>query len=201
MTEYNDEYWMRQALQLALRAQAASEFATYLTSVRSAESYRADILPRAEQAYTLYLARYREMGAAYPQVLVAQRGLFEMAREYLNHLEEAWRSALRLQGLLAGDIVNTAARLQSVAPAGRPRTSAQLLPRSSDVNSPPGIVPAHSRLPSDSSAQSCTSFHGVLSFESAGCGGYSGAATSSPVLPSSALRCSFTPKCPRLSAA
>ena len=90
-------------LQLALRAQAASEFATYLTAIRSAESFRADILPRAEQAYTLYLARYREMGAAYPQVLVAQRGLFEMAREYLDHLEDAWRSALRLQGLLAGD--------------------------------------------------------------------------------------------------
>ena len=90
-------------LQLALRAQAASEFATYLTAIRSAESFRADILPRAEQSYTLYLARYREMGAAYPQVLVAQRGLFEMAREYLEHLEDGWRSALRLQGLLAGD--------------------------------------------------------------------------------------------------
>ena len=90
-------------LQLALRAQAASEFATYLTAIRSAESFRADILPRAEQAYTLYIARYREMGAAYPQVLVAQRGLFEMAREYLEHLEDAWRSALRLQGLLAGE--------------------------------------------------------------------------------------------------
>jgi cobalt-zinc-cadmium efflux system outer membrane protein len=90
-------------LQLSLRAQAAAEFATYLTSIRSAESFRADILPRAEQAYTLYLARYREMGAAYPQVLVAQRGMFEMAREYLDHLEEAWRSALRLQGLLVGD--------------------------------------------------------------------------------------------------
>ena len=90
-------------LQLTLRAQAASEFAIYLTAIRSAESFRADILPRAEQAYTLYLARYRDMAAAYPQVLVAQRGLFEMAREYLTHLEEAWRSALRLQGLLAGD--------------------------------------------------------------------------------------------------
>jgi cobalt-zinc-cadmium efflux system outer membrane protein len=90
-------------LQLSLRARAASEFATYLTAIRSAESFRADILPRAEQAYTLYLARYREMGAAYPQVLVAQRGLFEMAREYLVHLETAWRSALRLQALLAGE--------------------------------------------------------------------------------------------------
>jgi cobalt-zinc-cadmium efflux system outer membrane protein len=90
-------------LQLALRAQAASEFANYLTAIRSAESFRADILPRAEQAYMLYLARYREMAAAYPQVLVAQRGLFEMAREYLEHLDTAWHSALRLQALLAGE--------------------------------------------------------------------------------------------------
>jgi cobalt-zinc-cadmium efflux system outer membrane protein len=92
-----------QRLELSLRARAASEFATYLTALRSAESFRADILPRAEQAYTLYLARYREMGAAYPQVLVAQRTLFEMAREYLEHLEDGWRSALRLQGFLAGE--------------------------------------------------------------------------------------------------
>ena len=89
-------------LELALRAEAATEFARYLTALRSAESFRADILPRAEQAYVLYLARYREMGAAYPQVLVAQRTLFEMAREYLEHLETAWQAALRLQGLLVG---------------------------------------------------------------------------------------------------
>jgi cobalt-zinc-cadmium efflux system outer membrane protein len=92
-----------QRLELSLRARAASEFAGYLTALRSAESFRADIMPRAEQAYTLYLSRYREMAAAYPQVLVAQRTLFEMAREYLQHLEEGWRSALRLQGFLAGD--------------------------------------------------------------------------------------------------
>ena len=106
-------------LQLTLRAQAASEFATYLTAIRSAESFRADILPRAEQAYTLYLARYREMGAAYPQVLVAQRGLFEMAREYLNHLEDAWRSSLRLQGLLAGDGLDAPDEPQSVEASTR----------------------------------------------------------------------------------
>ena len=90
-------------LALSLRAQAAAEFARYLTALRAAESFRADIMPRAEQAYTLYLARYREMAAAYPQVLVAQRTLFEMAREYLVQLQTTWQSALRLQGLLAGD--------------------------------------------------------------------------------------------------
>jgi cobalt-zinc-cadmium efflux system outer membrane protein len=90
-------------VELSLRSRAAAEFATYLTALRAAESYRADILPRAEQAYSMYLTRYREMAAAYPQVLVAQRTLFEMSREYVKQLDAAWRSALRLQGLLAGD--------------------------------------------------------------------------------------------------
>lgn len=90
-------------VEASLRARAAAEFASYLTALGAAESYRAEILPRAEQAYTMYLARYREMAAAYPQVLVAQRTLFEMAREYLEHIDSAWRSALRLQGFLAGD--------------------------------------------------------------------------------------------------
>lgn len=90
-------------LELSLQAQGAVEFARYLTALRSAESYRAEILPRAEQAYTLYLARYRELAAAYPQVLVAQRTLFDMSVRYLTSVEDAWRSALRLQGMLPGD--------------------------------------------------------------------------------------------------
>lgn len=90
-------------LELALQARAATEFATYLSALRASESYRSDILPRAEEAYRLYLSRYREMAAAYPQVLVAQRTLFEMSNEYLESLETAWASALRLQGLLAGE--------------------------------------------------------------------------------------------------
>jgi len=90
-------------LELALRSRAASRFAEYLTALRDAEAYRSEILPRAEEAYRLYLARYREMAAAYPQVLVAQRTFFEMSTEYLSSLNEAWRAALQLQGFLAGD--------------------------------------------------------------------------------------------------
>lgn len=91
-----------QRLELSLRAELASEFATYLTAVRDAETYRHEMLPRAEEAFRLYLARYKEMGAAYPQVLVAQRTLFELASRYLERVEEAWRTALRIQGFLAG---------------------------------------------------------------------------------------------------
>lgn len=92
-----------QRLELSLRSAAAMEFAEYLTAVGEVETYRREILPRAEEAYKLYLARYREMAAAYPQVLVAQRTLFEMSDRYLESVEGAWRAALRIQGLLAGE--------------------------------------------------------------------------------------------------
>ena len=74
--------------------------------MESAEAYRTDILPRAEEAYTLYLSRYREMAAAYAQVLMAQRNLFELSAEYLDRLRQAWQSAIRLQGPLAGDALD-----------------------------------------------------------------------------------------------
>lgn len=90
-------------LELALQSGAVSEYANYLTALRASEAYRAEILPRAEEAYRLYLSRYREMAAAYPQVLVAQRTLFEMSHEYLESLSDAWQAAMRLQASLAGD--------------------------------------------------------------------------------------------------
>ena len=90
-------------LELALQSRAVSQFASYLTALRASEAYRSEILPRAEEAYRLYLSRYREMAAAYPQVLVAQRTLFEMSHEYLESLNEAWQAALQLQGFLAED--------------------------------------------------------------------------------------------------
>jgi outer membrane protein, heavy metal efflux system len=90
-------------LELALQSRAASQCANYLTALRAAEAYRAEIVPRAEEAYRLYLSRYGEMAVAYPQVLVAQRTLFEMSDEYLENLGDAWHATLQLQGMLAGD--------------------------------------------------------------------------------------------------
>jgi cobalt-zinc-cadmium efflux system outer membrane protein len=101
-------------LELALQSRAASEFAAYLTALRDAEAYRSEISPRAEEAYRLYLSRYREMAAAYPQVLVAQRTFFELSTEYLESVRDAWRAALQLQGFLAGD------GLDAPAGAGEP---------------------------------------------------------------------------------
>lgn len=90
-------------LQLSLRSQMAETFEVYLTALRASEEYRREVLPRAEEAYQLYLSRYRDAAAAYPQVLISQRTLFQMNTEYLDSLDRAWRAALRLQGFLAGD--------------------------------------------------------------------------------------------------
>jgi cobalt-zinc-cadmium efflux system outer membrane protein len=93
----------RRRLEFNLESRAAVAFSAYLTALRASEVYRAEILPQAEEAYRLYLARYREAAAAYPQVLIAQRTLFDMTAEYFDHLEQAWQAGLRLQGFLVGE--------------------------------------------------------------------------------------------------
>jgi cobalt-zinc-cadmium efflux system outer membrane protein len=90
-------------LELSIESRLATAFDGYLTSLRSAEAYRDEMLPRAEDAYRLYLARYRESAAAYPQVLMAQRTLFELTDEYLRSLEAAWRAAVHIEGFLLDD--------------------------------------------------------------------------------------------------
>ncbi len=97
-------------LELTLESRLAGVFESYLTALRSAEVYRSQILPRAEEAYRLYLARYREMGAAYPQVLIAQRTLFQTTDEYLMTVEQAWRAALQIQGFLVSDALDAPPR-------------------------------------------------------------------------------------------
>ena len=90
-------------LELALQSRAETVFDTYLTALRAAEVYRDEIVPAAEEAYQLYFARYSQMAAAYPQVLVAQRTLFEMTNDYFASVENAWRAAVRLQSFMPGD--------------------------------------------------------------------------------------------------
>jgi cobalt-zinc-cadmium efflux system outer membrane protein len=90
-------------LELALRAEFAAVFDLYLTARQRAETYRADILPRAEEAYRLYLDRFRALAAAYPQVLIAQRNLFQLTDEYVDAARAAWQAAVRLEGFLLAE--------------------------------------------------------------------------------------------------
>ena len=87
-------------LELALRARLATEFLGYARARGLVDRYRSAVIPKAERAYELYLARFREMAAAYPQVLIAQRTLAQVKAEYLDALDDVWRHAILLQGFL-----------------------------------------------------------------------------------------------------
>jgi cobalt-zinc-cadmium efflux system outer membrane protein len=66
-----------QRVELILRARFASAFTGYVNARRVVERYQQVVLPRAAKAYELYLASFKQMAAAYPQVLIAQRTMFQ----------------------------------------------------------------------------------------------------------------------------
>lgn len=87
-------------VRLELRDRAASQLAEYQSAADAVAKYRTQMLPRAKQAYEMYLTNYRNMAAAYPQVLVSQRTWFQLQTDYIAALEQLWRSATTLQGFL-----------------------------------------------------------------------------------------------------
>jgi cobalt-zinc-cadmium efflux system outer membrane protein len=86
-----------QRLQLELSRQTTGQFRDYTTARMAADRYRNSMLPRAQKAYDLYKANYQNMAAAYPQVLIAQRTLFQLQVDYIQSLAMVWRSALQIQ--------------------------------------------------------------------------------------------------------
>ena len=92
-----------QRVGLVLRQMAAPIMQNYASSRAIADRYKSRTLPNARKAYELYLVKYHEGAAAYPQVLIAQRTLVQLETSYINTLENVWISAAALQGLLVTD--------------------------------------------------------------------------------------------------
>ena len=99
-----------QRVSLVLQQLTAPILESYATSRASVDRYKTTTLPNAQRAYELYLQRYKEGAAAYPQVLIAQRTLFQLQASYIAGLEEVWTSAVTLQGLLLTDGLDLPAR-------------------------------------------------------------------------------------------
>ncbi len=90
---------------LQLNMQAQQTYEDYATARLAVQRYQDELLPRATRAYELYRRKYATMAAAYPQVLVSQRTLFQLQVEYVRALNSAWQSAILLQhGLLRGGL-------------------------------------------------------------------------------------------------
>jgi cobalt-zinc-cadmium efflux system outer membrane protein len=90
-------------LELGIRSRFATAMARYRDAARVSEAYRTEIIPRAEEAYQLYLDKYQEMQAAYPQVLIARRTLLQSNLDYIAALENLYRAGLPLRGFLIGE--------------------------------------------------------------------------------------------------
>ncbi len=87
-------------VELMLRARTAAAFRTYQNALSVATEYQEQIVPRAQQAYELYLTSFRQMSAAYPQVLISQRTFFQVRAEYIRALVDVWQNATQLQGFM-----------------------------------------------------------------------------------------------------
>jgi outer membrane protein, heavy metal efflux system len=84
-------------VRLALRHSAAPIIEQHNIAAAQTFRYKSDLLPRAQRAYDLYRDRYRQMAAAYPQVLVSERTLFQLQLAYVQSLGELWQSAAQLR--------------------------------------------------------------------------------------------------------
>jgi cobalt-zinc-cadmium efflux system outer membrane protein len=85
-------------VKLELSREVANLFRDYDSARATAQQYKTEMLPRAEQAYNLYRTNYRNMAAAYPQALISQRTLFQLEVDYVQALESVWQSALGIRG-------------------------------------------------------------------------------------------------------
>ncbi len=92
-----------QRIRLVLRERAASLLENYSNSRLAVERYRERMLPRARKAYDLYKSSYQQMAASYPQVLIAQRTLFQLQTDYITALESLWTNAIALKGFMLTD--------------------------------------------------------------------------------------------------
>ena len=92
-------------MQLQLQQEAEPLAQAYETARFESDRYETELIPRAQRAYELYLAKYQAMAQAYPQVIVSQRTLFQLQVGYLLALRETWRNALALKNFtLAGGL-------------------------------------------------------------------------------------------------
>jgi len=87
-------------IRITLEVGFAETYADYESAVEQLATYRGGVLDSAERAYEQQLAKYRQMTAAYPQVLIARRTLFQMEDSYVDALEQAWATAIEIQTLL-----------------------------------------------------------------------------------------------------
>lgn len=109
---------------LALTHDAQPLLQRYALEKLEVERYRTQMIPRAQRAYELYLQKYRNMAAAYPEVIISQRTLFQLQENYTRALSDLWSSAIQLQNYLYADGVSAPRSSGSTSTQVNPPTAA-----------------------------------------------------------------------------
>ena len=87
-------------VELDLRRRYAEAFSRYEIAKSEVDVWRDDTLPTAQKVYDLYLKNFKDRRAAWPQVLVAQRTVFQLNEDYTRSLAELRRAEVEIRGLL-----------------------------------------------------------------------------------------------------
>lgn len=87
---------------LAVADDFASAWAGFAAAAARATALQDEVLPRAEEAYRLYLENFQQMASPYPQVLMARERLIRVREEHAGALDAAWRAWVRILQLTGG---------------------------------------------------------------------------------------------------
>lgn len=98
-------------VRITLEVSFAETYGLYRSAAQQVETYYGGVLARAEHAYEERLHQYQQMTAAYPQVLIARRNLFQMEDAALDALQKAWSAAIDIQALLSYELPQNLAPL------------------------------------------------------------------------------------------
>lgn len=90
-------------VQLDLQRRFADAFTRYQTAREQVENFRDQVLPKAKKAAELYEEQLKVRRAAFPQVLVARRTVYQLNEEYNRSLAQFRRAEVEVRGLLLVD--------------------------------------------------------------------------------------------------
>ena len=90
-------------VQLDLQRRFADSFTRYEMAREQVENFRDQVMPKARKAAELYEEQLKARRAAFPQVLVARRTVYQLDEEYNKSLTQLRRAEVEVRGLLLVD--------------------------------------------------------------------------------------------------
>ena len=90
-------------VQLDLQRRLADAFTRYQTARAEVENFRDLVMPKARKAAELYEEQFKARRAAFPQVLVARRTVYQLSEEYNQALSKFRKAEVEVRGLLLVD--------------------------------------------------------------------------------------------------